>query len=108
MKMKKFLAVMAVVSMTAAMAAGCGSSEEEGKAETNEKTEASGETDTSFDSANDISVTSREDGSGTRGAFIELLGIEEKDDEGNKNRQYNRRGKYYKQYICYDVNSSRQ
>ena len=84
MKMKKFLAVMAVVSMTAAMAAGCGSSEEEGKAETNEKTEASGETDASFDSENDISVTSREDGSGTRGAFIELLGIEEKDDEGNK------------------------
>lgn len=84
MKMKKFLAVMAVVSMTAAMAAGCGSSEEEGKAETNEKTEVSGETDASFDSANDISVTSREDGSGTRGAFIELLGIEEKDDEGNK------------------------
>lgn len=84
MKMKKFLAVMAVVSMTAAMAAGCGSSEEEGKTETNEKTEASGETDTSFDSVNDISVTSREDGSGTRGAFIELLGIEEKDDEGNK------------------------
>ena len=39
MKMKKFLAVMAVVSMTAAMAAGCGSSEEEGKVETNEKTE---------------------------------------------------------------------
>lgn len=38
MKMKKFLAVMAVVSMTAAMAAGCGSSEEEGKIETNEKT----------------------------------------------------------------------
>ena len=35
--MKKFLAVMAVVSMTAAMAAGCGSSEEEGKTETNEK-----------------------------------------------------------------------
>ena len=33
---------------------GCGSSEEEGKIETNEKTEASGETDTSFDSANDI------------------------------------------------------
>ena len=29
-------------------------------------------------------MTSREDGSGTRGAFIELLGIEEKDDEGNK------------------------
>ena len=37
MKMKKFLAVMAVVSMTAAMAAGCGSSEEEGKIETKKR-----------------------------------------------------------------------
>ncbi len=31
-----------------------------------------------------ITVCSREDGSGTRGAFIELLGIEEKDADGNK------------------------
>lgn len=31
-----------------------------------------------------ITVVSREDGSGTRGAFIELLGIEEKDADGNK------------------------
>ena len=31
-----------------------------------------------------INVTSREDGSGTRGAFIELFGIEEKDDSGKK------------------------
>ena len=31
-----------------------------------------------------ISVISREDGSGTRGAFIELFGIEEKDADGNK------------------------
>ncbi len=33
---------------------------------------------------NDIVVVSREDGSGTRGAFIELFGIEEKDANGNK------------------------
>lgn len=32
----------------------------------------------------EISVISREDGSGTRGAFIELFGIEEKDENGNK------------------------
>lgn len=32
----------------------------------------------------EISVYSREDGSGTRGAFIELFGIEQKDDDGNK------------------------
>ena len=31
-----------------------------------------------------INVQSREDGSGTRGAFIELFGIEEKDADGNK------------------------
>ncbi|WP_337669744.1 substrate-binding domain-containing protein [Ruminococcus bicirculans (ex Wegman et al. 2014)] len=31
-----------------------------------------------------ITVISREDGSGTRGAFIELTGIEEKDSNGNK------------------------
>ncbi len=31
-----------------------------------------------------ITVVSREEGSGTRGAFIELLGIEEKDANGNK------------------------
>ena len=31
-----------------------------------------------------ISVVSREEGSGTRGAFIELFGIEEKDASGNK------------------------
>ncbi len=32
----------------------------------------------------EIAVVSREDGSGTRGAFIELFGIEEKDKDGNK------------------------
>ena len=35
-------------------------------------------------STEDISVYSREDGSGTRGAFIELFGLEETDDQGNK------------------------
>ena len=32
----------------------------------------------------EIMVVSREDGSGTRGAFIELTGVEEKDADGNK------------------------
>ena len=32
----------------------------------------------------DITVVSREDGSGTRGAFIELFGVEEKDESGEK------------------------
>lgn len=37
-----------------------------------------------FDKSKDITLVSREDGSGTRGAFIELVGIEEKDANGNK------------------------
>lgn len=37
-----------------------------------------------FDSEEYISVVSREDGSGTRGAFIELFGVEEKDENGEK------------------------
>lgn len=41
-------------------------------------------TKTAFDENNSISVVSREDGSGTRGAFIELFGIEEKMDDGSK------------------------
>lgn len=37
-----------------------------------------------FDTSKSISVISREDGSGTRGAFIELFGIEVKGDDGSK------------------------
>lgn len=43
---------------------------------------ASGESTEGMSGA--ISVVSREDGSGTRGAFIELMGVEEKDESGNK------------------------
>lgn len=38
----------------------------------------------SFDADREITVVSREDGSGTRGAFIELFDIEQKDASGNK------------------------
>jgi phosphate transport system substrate-binding protein len=37
-----------------------------------------------FDTSRDIVVISREDGSGTRGAFIELFGIEVSDDSGTR------------------------
>ncbi|NLO86641.1 MAG: solute-binding protein [Clostridiales bacterium] len=37
-----------------------------------------------YDYAQEITVVSREDGSGTRGAFIELLGVEKKDADGVK------------------------
>ena len=38
----------------------------------------------SFNANKDITVISREEGSGTRGAFIELFGVEQKDDSGKK------------------------
>lgn len=37
-----------------------------------------------FDAGKMITVVSREDGSGTRGAFIELVGIQQKKDDGSK------------------------
>ncbi len=38
----------------------------------------------SFDTSKSINVVTREEGSGTRGAFIELFGIEVKNDDGTK------------------------
>lgn len=54
-----------------AMLAGCSST----PAASTGASDASG---SDFDSSNDITVISRESGSGTRGAFIELTGVEEK------------------------------
>lgn len=56
----KLAAIFTSVALAAAMLASCGGSSDK------------------------ITVISREDGSGTRGAFIELTGIEEKDSNGNK------------------------
>lgn len=79
MKLRKLLAMTLVVAMTGALVAGCGSKSEETGAE------GEGEQQTAeWDASNDITVVSREDGSGTRGAFIELFGIEQKDENGNK------------------------
>lgn len=79
MKMKKFIALMAVATMVAGMAVGCGNSSDSTDSSAS-GAEASGD----FDTSSDITIVSREDGSGTRGAFIELFGIEEKDSDGNK------------------------
>ncbi len=77
MKMKKFIAVLSVVSMMAVAATGCGSSNTD---DASGDSGSSTDTASQFDSANDITIVSREDGSGTRGAFIELFGIQEEQD----------------------------
>ena len=77
MKMKKFISVFAAVSMVAAMAAGCGSNNDtsaQGGAAADEGTGSE------WDAANAITVVSREEGSGTRGAFTELFGVVDDDD----------------------------
>ena len=60
MRKRRILSVIAPAVLSATMLASCG------------------------DSDSTIAVISREDGSGTRGAFIELTGVEEKDADGNK------------------------
>ena len=76
MKMKKFIAVLATVGMVAALAAGCGSGDDV-SADKGTKTESAS---SDWDSSNDITIVSREDGSGTRGAFVELFGIQQEVD----------------------------
>ena len=77
MKLKKFIAIMATVGMVASMAVGCGGSSEEDTSAEGTDAAAEGEASGDWDSSMDITIVSREDGSGTRGAFIELFGIEE-------------------------------
>ena len=54
-----------------------------------------------WDAASSITVVSREEGSGTRGAFTELFGVVDEND--NDMTTLGRSG--YKQHICYDENS---
>lgn len=90
--MKKILAVVLTLALAVSMLAGCGNKANAGddKADTsnqNGNTAEDTNNDNSGDTAaftEDISVLSREDGSGTRGAFIELTGVEQKDSDGNK------------------------
>lgn len=108
MKKKKLVALSLAGAMLALTLTGCGSNsadsayasetESGAAAEVNtdnvpavsEENSASGEdvseesTSSDFDASREINVLSREDGSGTRGAFIELFGIEQKDESGEK------------------------
>lgn len=79
--MKKIAAAVMMVSMVAVTAVGCGSSNG-----TDTKGADANQSDATsdWDETSDVTIVSREDGSGTKGAFIELFGIEEKQDDGTK------------------------
>ena len=96
---KRWLILGTTMMVSAMMMAGCGATDDAADAATDttqeaeadttqddaEETDAAEETETKdTDFTGLISPISREDGSGTRGAFIELFGIETKDADGNK------------------------
>ncbi len=71
-KVKKIFAAGLTAALAMSVLAGCGNSSGDGSADGGSAADS------------EITVLTREDGSGTRGAFIELFGIEEKDADGNK------------------------
>lgn len=73
MKTKKILATAVAGLMVMASLAGCGNSG-------SNTGSASAEDNSSFDKTAAISVITREDGSGTRSAFVELTGVQEEKD----------------------------
>ena len=90
--MKKLIAMLIALTMVAGLAA-CATTPaapeateapatEATQAPATDATEAPTAAPAAFDK--DIVVVSREDGSGTRGAFIELMGVEQKDADGKK------------------------
>lgn len=82
MKTKKLIALTLTGILAVAALAGCGSETPSTTGSETSSTQSASSSDFKADS--DITVVSRENGSGTRGAFIELMGIEEKGEDGSK------------------------
>ena len=82
---KKVVSILLVATLAMSMFAGCGGSDNaDTVADTNVSAENEDVETSNFDASELISVYSREDGSGTRGAFVELFGIEQKNEAGEK------------------------
>ncbi|HNX63810.1 MAG TPA: substrate-binding domain-containing protein [Oscillospiraceae bacterium] len=88
--MKKIISILTAAICLTTLFAGCsntGNSSSEKTTEsgtTGAETTTAAESKSDFDTSEMINVVSREDGSGTRGAFIELVGVEQKDADGKK------------------------
>lgn len=88
----KAAAFIAVAALTAGTFAGCSNSGSKDNATTAAgATKAEQTADkqgnnaaADFDTSKDITVVTREEGSGTRGAFVELTGVEQKNADGKK------------------------
>ncbi len=83
--MKKGLLVVLLIFVLAFSLTACTNSandDQYGEGEVISGNEDNGGEESNFDPLTEIMVVSREDGSGTRGAFIELFGIEEENEAG--------------------------
>lgn len=81
--MKKAVSILLAAVMCAALFAGCGNSNTSSGSGSGTSSQGSA-AGTSFDTSKNITVVTREAGSGTRDAFTELTGVLTKDDQGNK------------------------
>ena len=87
---KKVISILLTATLAISMFAACGESDNtdgnvNAGTENQVNTELGVESEVAnFDVTELISVYSREDGSGTRGAFVELFGIEQKNEAGEK------------------------
>lgn len=86
MKLRKITAVLAaaLLTMTAMTACSGGAASSASSESSAASAQSASSEETTGDMTGEITVLSREDGSGTRGAFIELFGIEQKNDAGEK------------------------
>lgn len=84
--MKKTVAMILAMGMAAVSLTACGGSNTAATEATTAATAVTttAATETATTAQGPVTVVSREDGSGTRGAFIELFGIEQKNDAGEK------------------------
>ena len=81
---KVFAIILSMVMATAALAS-CGNTDNSGYGDGDAASTGNSVVNkNSFDASKEIGVISRESGSGTRGAFIELFGIEQKNEAGEK------------------------
>ncbi len=72
--MKKILSLALVLILLFSFAVGCSSDNDNGN-----ETPPPTDNEPAFDTSETINVVSREDGSGTRGAFVEIVGVEDAD-----------------------------
>lgn len=83
-KLKKIITLLLSFILVASLLIGCKSNNQGEENVTNTNVKENKDAKNDFNLSEEIVVVTREEGSGTRGAFVELTGVEEKDGTGKK------------------------